>query len=100
MAANALELPVYQFIARRRQLCGERPSPEPALLLTYFEDAGNEFPVFNGRPWFFKAWRVGEIIQSPGSGDEDMAIWHLVKVERLIQKVVTEMLPEVNLHAV
>lgn len=99
MAAKALEQKVYQFIARYRQLCGLRPTPEQALLLKYFEDAGNELPVFNSRHWFFKAWRVGEIIQTAGGGDKDMAVWHLLKVERTIQQVVTELLPEVDPYA-
>ncbi|EDY2030104.1 hypothetical protein GTB64_004546 [Salmonella enterica] len=100
MAAKTLDPQVYQFLWRYRQLCGERPTAEQALLLQYFTEAGNDLPVFNGRDWFYCAWRKVDIIETRCfNASKDMIVWHLLKLDTVIDQVVEELLPEADPHA-
>ncbi|EAB4417344.1 hypothetical protein D7B12_18100 [Salmonella enterica] len=99
MAAKTLDPKVFQFLARYRELCGDTPTVEQALLLDYLQQAGNELPVFNSRHWFYKAWRVADCIRTQYPGEKDMIVWHLIKIEPLITQVVNELLPEADPYA-
>lgn len=101
MAAKTLEPTVLRFINRYRELCGDKPSLEQALLAEYFTEAGNELPVFNDRAWFYCAWRKVDVIESRVfMCSKDMVVWNLLKLCPVIDQVVNELLPEVDPDAV
>ena len=93
MACKTLDPKVYAFITRYKELCGTQPTAEQALLIKYFEQAGDELPVFNDREWFWCAWRKVDIIYHSGMASKDMIVWHLIKIDRVIAEVVNELLP-------
>lgn len=100
MAAKTLEPDVLRFINRYRELIGEKPTEEQALLLKYFMKAGNELPVSDNRAWFYCAWRKVDVIQSPYvQCSLDMVVWHLLKMDSVIDLVVDELLPEESQYA-
>ncbi|EMD0638919.1 hypothetical protein VPZ60_004335 [Salmonella enterica] len=91
MAQKTLEPKVYAFINAYREACGDNPTPEQVLLSRYFEEAGNELPIFNGPHWFFSAWRKCDVI--PGrSGNKDMVVWHLLHIDQVINDVADQLI--------
>ncbi|EDL8063735.1 hypothetical protein CTA21_16415 [Salmonella enterica] len=100
MAAKTLEPAVYQFIQRYEEVIGDKPTAEQALLLKYFKEAGNELPIYNGRGWFYTAWRKVDILPMRAMASRDMVVWHLVAFDPAIDAVVMELLPEGDPYAV
>ena len=99
MADIVLPAPVRAFKQRYRELCGDTPTAEQALLMKYFDEALDELPVFNDRCWFYKAWRVADIIPTRVAlCSKDMVVWHLLKLCPVIDQVVMEQLPEKDPH--
>ncbi|EPT1451877.1 DUF7238 family protein [Escherichia coli] len=99
MAAKAFDPKVYAFITRYRELCGDKPTLEQALLADYFTEAGDALPVFNDRAWFYCAWRKVDVIDSRVfMCSKDMVVWNLLKLCPVIDQVVNELLPEEDIH--
>ncbi|EJG5415713.1 hypothetical protein NAD41_002352 [Salmonella enterica] len=100
MAAKTLEPVVNKFIRRYEEVIGANPTPEQTLLLKYFNEAGNEMPVYNDRNWFYSAWRKVDVIPMRHAvASKDMVVWHLVAIDTAIDQVVIELLPEFSTYS-
>lgn len=96
MARKVLSPEVLRFINRYVELCGEKPTAEQALLIKYFHEAGDFLPVDSSRDWFYCAWRKVDVIETQFPlASKDMIVWHLLRIDPVIDEVVNELLPEV-----
>lgn len=95
MACKVLPPDVLKFINRYVELCGEKPTAEQQLLIQYFKEAGEYLPIDSNRDWFYCAWRKCDVIETPyPMASKDMIVWHLIKIDTVIDEVVNELLPE------
>lgn len=82
---------VKDFLAKYEDAVGNFPTPEQALLLKYFYEAGDDLPLDWGcSEGFQKAFRQVDVIYNKDFGSKDMVVWNLMHIDDIIWKVLAD----------